>query len=87
MNETYVEILEHTRLHKDNAVSEAFLFNNGVRQGDPIFSKLFTRTIIKFFKEVELKIFFILSQICRGRGLHDGDNKGDRKTAKQSDND
>ena len=60
MNETYVKILENiykgatARVHLDNHVSEPFAIGRGVRQGDPISSKLFTAVIEEIFKKSDL---------------------------------
>ena len=57
INETYITILEDTytgataRVHMDSEVSEEIPILRGVRQGDPIFPKLFTATIQEVFKK------------------------------------
>ncbi|GFN91464.1 endonuclease-reverse transcriptase [Plakobranchus ocellatus] len=43
------------RIHIDNQISEAFEIQIGVRQGDPISSKLFITVIKQVFKEADLK--------------------------------
>ena len=57
-NETYINILQNihsqatARIHLDKLVSDEFLFNRGVRQGEPLSSlKLFTAVM----EEVPLK--------------------------------
>ena len=54
--ETYITILEGTytgvtaRVHVDSQVSEEISVLRGMRQGDPISSKLFTATIQEVLK-------------------------------------
>ena len=61
VNETYVKILENiyegatARVHLDNHISEPFVIERGVRQGDPISPKLFTATIEEIFKKADLE--------------------------------
>ena len=61
INETYIIILEDTykgataRVHMDNQVSEEIPMLTGVRQGNPISSKLFTATIQEVFKNIQLE--------------------------------
>ena len=43
------------RVHMDNQVSEEIPILRGVRQGDLIFSKLFTATIQEVFKNAQLE--------------------------------
>ena len=43
------------RLHVDNQVSETIPILTGVRQGDPVFPKLFTATIQGVFNNVQLE--------------------------------
>ena len=56
INETYIAILEDiytgatARVHVDNQVSEEIPILRGLRQGDPIFLKLFTPTIREVLK-------------------------------------
>ena len=57
INETYITILEdtYTRVHMDSQVSEEMPMPRGVRQGGPIFPKLFKATIQEMFKNVQLE--------------------------------
>ncbi|GFR75949.1 galactosylgalactosylxylosylprotein 3-beta-glucuronosyltransferase [Elysia marginata] len=61
INEKYVNILENiyqnatARVHIDNIESELFPIKRGVRQGDPISTKLFTAAIEMIFRKAELK--------------------------------
>ena len=60
INETYITILEDNytgasaRVHMDNEVSEIPILR-GVRQGDPVSSKLFTETIQEVRKNAQLE--------------------------------
>ena len=60
ISETYVQILMNiykdasARIHLDNHVSEKFVIERGVRQGDPISPKLFTAAIEEIFKTASL---------------------------------
>ena len=42
------------RVHRDNHVSEPFAIERGVRQGDPISSKLFTAVIEEILKKKQI---------------------------------
>ena len=59
--ETYITILEYAytgataRVHMDNQVSEEKQILRDVRQGDPLFPKLFTATIQGLFKNAKLE--------------------------------
>ena len=61
INETYTTIIEDTytgataRVHMDSQVTEEIPVLRGVRQGDPIFPKLFTATIQEVFKNAQLE--------------------------------
>ena len=61
INETYITILEDTytgataRVHMGSQVSEEIPILRGMRQGDPISSKLFTATIQEVFTNAQLE--------------------------------
>ena len=61
INETYITILEDiytgatAQVHIDNQVSEDIPVLGGVRQGNPIFPKLFTATIQEVLKNAQLE--------------------------------
>ena len=59
INEAYITILEDiytgaaARVHMDNQISEKISILRGLRQGDPIFTKLFTATVQEVCKNAQ----------------------------------
>ena len=60
IHETYVKILQNVcsqataKIHLDKLVSDEFLLNRGVRQGDPLSPKVYTAVMEEVFKKADI---------------------------------